>query len=499
MKYALAAFPVLLAAGCGNGPQEPAPPAATLRAYPTIASMREQLGAGAMTSEAIVTELIARARANQDLNAFITLDADGALAAARVVDAQRASGAELGPLAGIPFVVKDNIHVAGLPNTAGTPGLGSFVPGESNPVVQALVGAGAIVLGKTNLHELAFGITSDNAAYGPVGNPWNRSLFAGGSSGGTAAAIAAGLAPVGLGSDTGGSVRIPAALTGITGFRPTSGRYPAGAVTPISTTRDTVGPMGRRVADLALFDAVITGDDAELATLGTSEIRLGIDRDYYYAGLDDELAATFDGALQQLEDAGVTLVDVRIEGLADAVAATGFPIVFYEAVRDLGGYLAEFETGIDLAGLAAAASSPDVVGVFGLIVGDNPVDAAAYEVALEAREAMRATFAGVFEANELDALVFPTTPLPARTIEGSLETVELNGEQVPTFPTYIRNTDPASIAALPAVSLPAGTTASGLPVGLELDGPEGSDRRLLAVAALVETVLGIGDTPSQND
>lgn len=466
----------------------PADREADVPATPDIAALSARLDDGTLTSEALVRELLARIDAATALNAFITVN-DEALATARERDRQRRAGRLLGPLHGIPLVIKDNIHVAGLPNTAGTPGLEGFVPDATNRSVAALQEAGAIVLGKTNLHELAFGITSNNAAFGAVGNPRDPGRFAGGSSGGTAAAIAAGLAPAGLGTDTGGSVRIPAALTGIVGFRPSPGRYPTGAVTPISATRDTVGGMGRSVADIVLLDGIIGGEAIETGGLPEPDtLRLGIVRDYYFAGLETETAAQIDSALDRLQAAGVTLVDVAYPELAKRLEA-GFPIALYEARRDLSRYLDEFATGIDLPTLAGRIASPDVAGIFTVVVDENAIPEADYRAALADIATLRAEFQSLFEANRLDALVFPTTPLTARPIGGSLETVALNGGQVPTFPTYIRNTDPASLAGLPGISIPAGDAANGLPVGLELDGAPGTDRRLLRVALVIEDLL----------
>ena len=189
----------------------------------TVADAARLIRDGRVSSVELTRALLKRIRANGDLNAFITVDAEGALKAARRADQarHRCDPRELGPLHGVPLVIKDNIHVAGLPNTAGTPGLRGFVPEDNAPVAQALLDAGAILLGKTNMHELAFGITSNNAAFGGVRTPYDKSKFAGGSSGGTGSAVAARLAPGGLGTDTGGSVRIPSALNGIAGLRPT--------------------------------------------------------------------------------------------------------------------------------------------------------------------------------------------------------------------------------------------------------------------------------------
>src|SRR5262245_21504711 len=227
----------------------------------TVAEAAHLIREGRVSSVELTQALLKRiGAANSDLKAFITVDTEGALKAARRADQarQRCDARELGPLHGVPLVIKDNIHVAGLPNTAGTPGLRNFVPEDNAPVTQALLDAGAIVLGKTNMHELALRITSNNAAFGGVRTPYDKSKFAGGSSGGTGSAVAARLAPGGLGTDTGGSVRIPSALNGIAGLRPTVQRYPQVGVTPISSTRDTAGPMARTVSDLILPDSVIT-------------------------------------------------------------------------------------------------------------------------------------------------------------------------------------------------------------------------------------------------
>src|SRR5689334_19056941 len=243
----------------------------------TVTQAAQLIKEGRITSEALTRALLAKIAANARLNAFITVNEDGAIRAAQAADeARRRDPAHFGPLHGVPLVVKDNIHVAGLRNSAGTPALQNFVPSANAPVAQALLDAGAIVLGKTNMHELAFGITSNNGAFGPVRNPYDETRIPGGSSGGNGAAIAARLAPGGVGSDTGGSVRIPAALNGIVALRPTIHRYSQTGVTPISHTRDTVGPMARAVEDLVLLDSVITHDWRHENRVAPRQIRLGV-------------------------------------------------------------------------------------------------------------------------------------------------------------------------------------------------------------------------------
>jgi len=190
----------------------------------TAGEAAKAIADGKITSESLVEALLTNAKANEAGHAFITLDGDGALAAAKAADATIAKGEAAGPLAGVPIVVKDNISAAGLPTTAGTPALKDWVPATDAPVLAKLKAAGAILLGKTNMHELAFGITSNNAAFGAVANAYDPSRFAGGSSGGTGAAVGGRMAPAGLGTDTGGSVRIPSALNGVAGLRPSVGR-----------------------------------------------------------------------------------------------------------------------------------------------------------------------------------------------------------------------------------------------------------------------------------
>lgn len=503
LKLVIFPITILGLSNCSEAPEPgPVTPVATetvapvgMPDYPDIASLSDLMNSGKSNSATIVADALARSGEFASLNAFITIDMAGATEKAEKMDQMRKGGIVRGPLHGVPIVIKDNIHVAGMANTAGTPGLKGFVPHTSNEVVERLEAAGAIVIGKTNLHELAFGITSDNAAFGSVRNPYDESLIPGGSSGGTAAAISAGIVPAGLGTDTGGSIRIPPALTGIVGFRPSMGRYPSTAVTPLSNTRDTVGLLSRSVGDLILLDGVIVADQEAVKDIPPAEIRLGVPRAFFYQNIDHETAPVIESTLALLSDAGVELVELDIPDIDELMANSSFPIVFYETLRDLTAYLAEFNTGINFAELTTAAASEDVKGVLGLISGDGKTSEAGYAAAMLAREQLQSNFREYFAGHQLDAIIFPTTVLPARPIEGGMQTVELNGEQVPTFSSYIHNTDPASIAALPGISLPVGLTASGLPVGMEIDGPQQSDRRLLAIARTLEQIVGFNGRP----
>jgi len=455
----------------------------------SIAALQKMMADGELSSEQLTTEALNAAARRQQLNAFIFVDLDGAIQQARESDEQRRRGDNPGVLHGIPVAVKDNIHVAGMPNTAGTPLLKSDVPRADAPVVERLRAAGAVVLGKTNLHELAFGITSNNAAFGAVGNARNPRYIAGGSSGGTAVAVAAGMAVAGLGTDTGGSSRIPAALNGIVGFRPTVGRYPSEGLTRISSTRDTVGPMGRNVADVALLDAVLANEDASLEPAALEGLRLGVPRRYFYDGLEPLVARRMEAALQALAEAGAALVEANIDGVAELNQAVSFPVVLFETGLLLSEYLAENLPGGTLQALAESIASPDVKNIFaGIVNGDMPE--AAYRQAIDRdRPLLRAAYADYFARRRVEAIVFPTTPLTARPLAEAGETVELNGEQVPAFPIYIRNTDPGSSAGIPGLSIPLAATPGEMPAGIEIDGPEGSDRRLLAIGAAIETLI----------
>jgi len=451
-----------------------------------------RIRAGTLKSEDLVRALIDVIERKRDLNAFITFDRDRALASARKADALAARKSFAGALHGVPIVVKDNIHVAGVPNSAGTPALKAFVPTRNAPVAEKLIRAGAIVLGKTNMHELAFGITSNNAAFGPARNAYDPSRIAGGSSGGTGNAIAARMAAAGLGSDTGGSVRIPAALNGISGLRPSLGRYSQEGITPIAHTRDTAGPMAREVADLVLLDTIITGARDKVAPASLRGLRVGVPRAVFWKNLDPETERLATAALDRLRGAGAEVVEVDMPGLAELNGKVSFPVALYEANVDLTRYLKRYRIPLDIKGLAERIASPDVKGLFASAIVPGAKDAIpekVYRDALATRPALQRLYAETFKTHGIAALVFPTTPLPAAPV-GDDQTTKLNGADVPTFFTFIQNTDPGSNAGIPGLTVPIGRTAAGLPVGLELDGPAGSDRRLLGIGLALEALFG---------
>lgn len=443
------------------------------------------------TTEAVQARL-ARARRLAGLNSMICLDEAGALAAARRIDALRTEGAQAGPLAGLCLVVKDNIDVAGLPTTGATPALRGLRPQATAPALQRLIDAGAIVLGKANMHELAFGVTNTNAApfAGAVGNPWDPARVPGGSSGGTAAAIAAGIANAGLGTDTGGSVRIPASFCGLSGLRPSVGdgagqrRYDPRGALPISRTRDTIGPMARTMAEVALLDGVLAGGDAAVP-VPLQGVRLGV-APWFFADMEPAVAAVIEQALAKLSAAGAVLVDVKMADFAPLVAEAAFVIALHEAAEGIPAYIAATDPhgGLSLADVAAAVASADVRRVVEAVLAGGL--SARYRVAMaEQRPRLQGIYARCFLDHGLDALVFPTVPvLPPRI-------ADVSGDAAAGFfPIGIRNTDPGSTAGLPGITLPAGVAGNGLPVGLALDGPVGSDRHLLGMGMAMQDVLG---------
>ncbi|MBB2928865.1 indoleacetamide hydrolase [Paraburkholderia silvatlantica] len=465
----------------------------------------EAIQAGQLKAADYVATLLARAQALSNLNALTVLDVEGALAAAQRIDALGANERARLPLAGLPVVVKDNINTRGLQTSAATPALEGFVPARHAPSVQRLVDAGAILLGKANMHELAFGITSTNLAphAGPVRNPWDPERIPGGSSGGTAAAVAARIVPAGLGTDTGGSTRIPAALCGIVGLRPSVGdggtqrRYhDPQAVVPISHTRDTVGPMGRTVADVALLDAVITGH-GPLSPAAVTNLRIGLPAPLW-EGLEAALEDVARAALAKLEAAGVTLVPVEMSELLALNDRVSYAIALHEPIEDLAAWLvANRAPAQTVAEVAARIASPDVRAAYDAVLAD--ARGADYHGAMTVwRPRLQQLYAQTFAASGLDALLFPTTRLAAVPID------ELNGSSrvsidgaapIDEMEAYLRNTDPASNAGIPGLALPAGLVDARLPVGLELDGPAGGDRRLLAIGLAFEAILGTLPAP----
>jgi mandelamide amidase len=446
---------------------------------------------GEVRAEALVEALIGRAEQHADLNCFIDFDVEGARAAARQADRQRKVGERLGALHGVPMTFKDSINVAGMRTTAGSAALRAHRPARSAPVVDRLVRAGAIPLGKNGMHEFSFGITSNNATFGPPRNPFDPLMIPGGSSGGTAASIAARLTPAGIGTDTGGSVRIPASLCGVWGFRPTTKRWPQAGIVPISYTRDTPGPLARHIDDLVVLDALVVGETKPLLPAAIETLRLGVPRAHFWEELDTEVREQCEAALATLRNAEVTLVEVDISDLIPIDALSSFVVTLYEIHSAMATYLEAEGLKISFREIAEASESPDVHELLATTLDPHrAVTRADYQAALnQHRPRLIRAYQDHFDKDRVDAYVFPTCPLPARPI-GEDVTVELNGQRVPTFGTFMRNTGPGSNADLPGLTLPVGLTSRGLPIGLALDAAAGRDRELLAVGLALKSLLG---------
>jgi indoleacetamide hydrolase len=395
----------------------------------------------------------------------------------------------VGLLTDIPYAVKDNIDAAGFETTAGAPFFRGTPPMRDANVVSALNFEGGVVLGKTNMHELAFGVTSNNGEFGAVRNPLNPSLVAGGSSGGSAAVVALGNVPFALGTDTGGSITVPASFCGVVGFRPTTGRYPGDGVVNLSWSRDTVGIHANRVSDIRTVDRLIARSRNRDRVVKARGLRLGVPRSYLQ-DLEEDVRVITEAALGRLEAAGMELVDLEIADAIEVAGTAGFGLVFYETGVTLPARAASLRepfASLSIGDMARLAGSKDVREVLSMIDEQGPT-LEAYEQARRARWVLRRAYQEAFRGAEVDALAFASVPVLPPPI-GQDDLLELNGRTVPLFPTITRHSGPGSFAGSPMLSLPAGRTADGLSVGLTLEGQFADDEFLLSIGEVVESIL----------
>ncbi len=421
----------------------------------------------------------------RSLNCFITVLDDSALDAARRSENRLRSGSALGPLDGIPIAVKDLIYIKGVKCTAGSEILRDHVAAYDAPVVQRLKAAGAVILGTTNLHEFAAGVTSENPHYGAVKNPWDETRVAGGSSGGSAAAVAAGLALGSLGTDTGGSVRIPASLCGVVGLKPTYGRVSRLGVIPLSSSLDTVGCIAGTVWDVAAMLNVIAGGEKGDMTTVESEVpdytkaldrpfkgaKIGVPTNYFHDVVDPDVEASFQGFVSRLEQAGCEVHPMEVDGVDEASSAW-FPIRRAEAT-------AFHRKWLD--------ATPGLYGddVRRLLELGREVSAVDYVTAINTRPAVMEKFSSSMEG--LDAMVVPATCVPATPI--GQRTVKVSGKGIDVYSALNRLTLPFNLVGFPAICLPAGEVHS-LPVGAQLVARPFDEARLLEIACAYETSHG---------
>jgi mandelamide amidase len=458
----------------------------------TITGLTSRLREGEITAQALATEVIERCERHSDLRALISQDPEALLRSARQADQRRADGAELGPLHGVPLLIKDNIDTRDLPTSGGTPALENDVPQHNAPSLQRLLDAGALVAAKGNLYELAVGGTSDNLHFGRVKNPYRPAFNAGGSSSGPAAAVAARMAPAGLGTDTNGSVRVPCSQCGIAGFRPSFQRYPFGGVFPSAPTRDSVGPMATTIDDLALLDAILSGTENQLPKISLSGMRLGLSSPYSEEVLDERTAAVMKDAVSLLRDLGAVIVEADIPGLTAMTHRVAWPITSYEVAVEFPRYLAHRGTTVTIDEIINNIASEVVKERFSPRFYDQTGQRAKYEDAMKSlRPALQAAIQAYYDEHQVVAMVFPTSPFPATRLQGENPDMEINGKHVPEgFGHIIDHTVHQSAAGVPSLTLPGGLTSDGLPVGISFDGPLGTDRTLLAIARAFEAARG---------
>jgi aspartyl-tRNA(Asn)/glutamyl-tRNA(Gln) amidotransferase subunit A len=451
--------------------------------FSTIAELAPRLESGQLSPVELTRAVLDQIeRLEGRLNCYITLTPEIALEQARAAEAEIRRGRYRGPLHGIPLAIKDNLETVGIRTTGAAKVLADYVPAEDAPTVARVKEAGAVILGKTNLHELGKGATTVNPHHGPTRNPWHPDRIAGGSSGGSAAAVSAGLATAALGTDAGGSVRIPAALCGVVGLKPTQGRVPIrGCVGASNPTVDHVGPLARSVADAALLLQAIAGPDlrdpttvdapALAADLGASRpiagLRVGVPVDHYFADLDPDVERVVRAAIDRLAELGATLVEVALPNhaaLLDGMSGLMADQIAYYATW-LRTRLRDFGRDVQ-ASLLTAQFIPG---------GD-------YAIGLRARRLFADLYARAMA--DVDLLATPTVIVPAYPIEDADEPFALG---VPRQnPPLARNTRPANLTGRPAISLPAGFTRDALPVGLQLIGQPFDESTLLGAAAAFE-------------
>jgi aspartyl-tRNA(Asn)/glutamyl-tRNA(Gln) amidotransferase subunit A len=421
-------------------------------------------------------------RTSPKLNAYITVTGEVARAQAKRAEAElgvkgkQKTRTDRGFLQGVPFSLKDNICTEGIRTTAGSKILRDYFPEQDAPIVRHLKRAGAVLLGKTNMHEFAYGVTTNNPHYGPARNPWDTTRIPGGSSGGSAAAVAAGLCFGSIGTDTGGSIRIPAALCGIVGLKPGLGRVDARGVIPLSVTHDCVGPLARTVADTAiLFRAIVDGNGKGESQRGhgrskrkLSKVRVGIPRNFFFDVISAEVQKSFLDAVQCIRGLGAKIKDISIPRLAQTEQA-GNRVAWAEAsyYHQQAGWFPNRadEYGEDVRSRLEAGGK---------------VLAVEYLEAMEQRRDFISQLREVMEKEAIDALMVPSTPIAAPVI--GEESTRVARSHHTTRALLLRLNRPANLAGLPAISVPCGFTAQGLPVGLQFIGADHTEQLLLGIA-----------------
>jgi aspartyl-tRNA(Asn)/glutamyl-tRNA(Gln) amidotransferase subunit A len=440
----------------------------------TIAALARAIAARQVTA-ADATERCLATIAERDpaINAFIAVLRDDARAQAREADAELAAGRSRGPLHGVPVSIKDLIDIVGMPTTAASRVRQEHIATADAPVITRLRDAGAVLIGKTNLHEFALGTTNEESAYGPVRHPLDANRSPGGSSGGSAASVLAEMAYASIGTDTGGSIRIPAAACGLVGLKPAVHEVPTEGVVPLSTTLDHVGPIARSVADADLLYRALIGAKPEPAPPSRElrGLRVGVLREYFTALLDPQVAQAFEQTCARLSDAGVVLTEAAIPHASDIA-----PIYLHIVLAEAAAYHA---------GALERRADDYTPAVRARLEMGRYILAEDYVRALRGRDVLTrevdAALAGC------DALLLPSVPVPATRLGAA--TVKVGAGEEPIRNITLRLTQLFNITGHPAITLPCGKTAEGLPIGAQLVGPARQTPALLAVAAALEPAI----------
>jgi len=478
----------------------------------TARAIRDRVAAGELTAEAATRACLERIAAVEGkLHAFVSVDAEGALRRAREIDAALARGEAPGPLCGVPIALKDNICTAGTRTTCASRILANYVPPYNATVVERVLAAGAVVIGKTNLDEFAMGSSTENSAFGPTRNPWDLGRVPGGSSGGSAAAVAAGEAVMALGSDTGGSIRQPASFCGVVGLKPTYGRVSRYGLVAFASSLDQIGPIARDVADAALLLGVIAPHDPRDSTsapapvpdyLGRLEAdvrgrRVGLPREFFIEGMDPEVEAAVRGAVEVLARQGAEIIEVslphnRIDARDGQLSAYSVAAYYLIATAEASSNLARYD------GAHYGHRTQDDVGMiemfarsrqegFGpevkrrIILGTYALSSGYYDAyylkASKVRSLIKRDFDEAFKA--VDAIACPTSPTAAFRIgERADDPLRMYMGDVFTIS--------ANLAGIPGIAVPCGFTADGLPIGLQLLAKPFDELALLQLARAFE-------------
>jgi aspartyl-tRNA(Asn)/glutamyl-tRNA(Gln) amidotransferase subunit A len=447
----------------------------------TIEELGRRLRAREITAEQALNDSLQRIETdNARLNAFIHVMADEARRQAREADRELASGHDRGPLHGVPISIKDLLDVRGVPTTAASRVRDGHVARSDATVIAYLRQAGAVFVGKTNLHEFAFGTTNEDSAFGPARNPHDPSRSPGGSSGGSAASVATGMALATIGTDTGGSIRIPAAACGIVGLKPSFGEVSVEGVVPLSRTLDHVGPLTRTVADACLVYHALLGDLAAPlpAPRPVTGLRLAVPRTYFCDVLDDEVRARFEEALERLRSAGARISDIKVNHATDIA-----PVYLHISLPDAAAYHATtLET-------MPERYTPPVRARLELgryVLGED------YVRALAGREVLRREVDAALAQH--DALVLPTLPIAAPPL--GADVVDVGRTKQPVRSMMLRLTQLFNLTGHPAISLPSGRNADGLPCAVQLVGLRDQTDALLKVALACERQIAGSAVPA---